>query len=209
MGRVVLGCPCGLRPGLGSGRRGSAKSQLGVSTLSRAVEALLFLVGVVVAALLGGAVGWFLRRARDRRATCAAALLVRDEMRQIWGILDVQVRNASFGSVLGTSVGPSAQVWESLTRQWQAQRDALAAGLAPEVWQYVADAYRGLGRVQTLRTISGVREVGPAERSDVFVRARDHFGMAMNTLERNAGLSETKLRPSRRPGAARPRRRRS
>jgi hypothetical protein len=172
------------------------------------VEVLLSLVGVVIAALLGGAVGWFLRRARDRRARRAAALLVRDEMRQIWGILDVQVRYA-FGPVVGTSVGPSAQVWESLTRQWQARRDALAAGLAPEVWQYVADAYRGLGRVQTLRTISGVREVGPAGRADVFAGTRDHFGMAMHTLERNAGLSETRLRPSRRPGAARPRRRRT
>jgi hypothetical protein len=109
-------------------------------TLTGSLDSLLPLAGVVLGGLLAGGTAYFLERARERRAARAAALLVRDEMKQIWTTLDISVAN--FGGIV---IG--AEEWD--TSQWHAHRNTLAAGLAPAVWGSVADAYRGLRFVHT------------------------------------------------------------
>ena len=100
------------------------------------------LVGVVLGALLAGGTAFLLERARERRAARAAALLVRDEMKQIWTSLDISVGNMR-GEYVGT--GDKSKEWD--TSQWHTHRTVLAAGLTPDVWGDVADAYRGLRHV--------------------------------------------------------------
>ena len=100
------------------------------------MDALLPSIGVVVGGLLAGGTTYLLERARERRAARAAALLVCDELKQIWTTLDISV-----GMMRGEIIGAEGDEWD--TSQWQAHRAALAGG-APEVWGTVANAYRRL-----------------------------------------------------------------
>jgi hypothetical protein len=157
------------------------------------------LVGVVLGGLLAGGTAYFLERARERRGARAAALLVRDEMKQIRTTLDISV--ASFGGIV-----IDAKEWD--TSQWQAHRNTLAAGLAPKVWGSIADAYRGLRFVHKKTTAlpEGRRKPLPEARSQLkkptspgsrplarATRSREKFEEAINQLEKDVGLPRTEF----------------
>jgi len=126
-------------------------------------------------------------------------------MKQIWTSLDISVGNMR-GEYVGT--GDKSKEWD--TSQWHTHRTVLAAGLTPDVWGDVADAYRGLTHVPVgaqpggllARRKRGTIEEGgrrkpvppPPLRS--VVSCRDRFGKAIGRLKGDAGLPPTELNPS-------------
>jgi hypothetical protein len=100
------------------------------------LDALLPLIGVVVGGLLAGGTAYVLERSRERRAARAAALLVCDELKQIWTTLDISV-----GMTGGELIGGEGDEWD--TSQWQAHRAALAAGGGR--WRQAGNLERAFG----------------------------------------------------------------
>jgi hypothetical protein len=163
------------------------------------MDAVLPLIGVVVGAILGGGVTFALERTRERRSARAAALLVQEELHDIWTTLDVAI--LAFG---GATVGPGGDP-EWKTAEWQAHRGLLAAGMSPEAWRQVAAAYRGLrfvpkgpqtqGRPRRARTSDRPRPTRshPSKR---VIHQREQIAEAINALEADVGLPLSTFNPS-------------
>lgn len=123
------------------------------------MDAILPLIGVVIGAVIGGAMTFLLDRRRERRAARASVRLVVDELQGI---------RATWKSLANDwSKTPNAETADWVisvlqgqplsTVQWKHSQELLAASLSDDDWTALAEAYR---------VIVLVNEVAQTEQTD-------------------------------------------